>query len=122
MRFEVSPELFELLPDAVFGVVAVRGADNSREYPEISALLRSAAVPDCCFYNNYIKGQIRGALWDIREKSRHMRGVVSYETIYRAVVIKLNPDMRDVLNITGLDESERRRMEAVAKKFDLELE
>ena len=46
MRFEVSPELFELLPDAVFGVVAVRGADNSREYPEISALLRSAAA-DC---------------------------------------------------------------------------
>ena len=46
MRFEVSPKLFELLPDAVFGVVAVRGADNSREYPEISALLRSAAA-DC---------------------------------------------------------------------------
>lgn len=91
-------------------------------WPDRVRLACCAAVSDCCFYNNYIKGQIRDALWDIREKSRHMRGVVSYETIYRAVVIKLNPDMRDVLNITGLDESERRRMEAVAKKFDLELE
>ena len=42
MRFEVSRDVFELLPDACFGVVAVRGVDNSRAYPQVSELLHSA--------------------------------------------------------------------------------
>ncbi|NCB50580.1 MAG: hypothetical protein EOM54_01680 [Clostridia bacterium] len=39
MRFEVAKEVFDLLPDACFGVVAVRGVDNTAEHPEIAALL-----------------------------------------------------------------------------------
>ena len=39
MRFEVSPAVFELLPDACFGVVAVKGADNTKPIPEVSAML-----------------------------------------------------------------------------------
>ena len=42
MRFEVSPAVFELLPDACFGVVAVKGADNSKPIPEVSALLHES--------------------------------------------------------------------------------
>ena len=42
MRFEVSPSVFELLPDACFGVVAVKGADNTRPIPEVSALLHES--------------------------------------------------------------------------------
>ena len=46
MRFEVSPDVFELLPDACFGVVAVRGVDNSRAYPQVGELLHSA-IAEC---------------------------------------------------------------------------
>ena len=46
MRFEVSPDVFELLPDACFGVVAVRGVDNSKAYPQVSGLLHSA-IAEC---------------------------------------------------------------------------
>ena len=42
MRFEVSPAVFELLPDACFGVVAVKGADNTRPIAEVSALLHES--------------------------------------------------------------------------------
>lgn len=41
MIFKVSDELFEKLPTACFGVVVARGIDNSRQYPEIDALLNS---------------------------------------------------------------------------------
>ena len=79
MRFEVSPELFELLPDAVFGVVAVRGADNSREYPEISALLRSAAA-DCA-----------AALAGVKVKESP--DIVPYREAFRALGINPNKFM-----------------------------
>lgn len=39
MKFEVYPELFEALPNACFGVVTVKGVDNTKEAPEIEALL-----------------------------------------------------------------------------------
>lgn len=40
MRFEVSKDVFELLPDACFGVVAVYGADNRNPQSEVSKLLQ----------------------------------------------------------------------------------
>lgn len=42
MRFEVAGEVFEKLPDACFGVVAVRGADNTRPIEEVSRLLHES--------------------------------------------------------------------------------
>lgn len=40
MFYSVSKELFEKLPSACFGVVAVRGIDNRAAVPEIGALLQ----------------------------------------------------------------------------------
>ena len=42
MRFEVSAKVFELLPDACFGVVAVKDADNTKAIAEVSALLHES--------------------------------------------------------------------------------
>lgn len=42
MRFEVSPQCLSFCPDACFGVVAVKGADNSKPIPEVSALLHES--------------------------------------------------------------------------------
>lgn len=39
MRFEIAKEVFDLLPDAYFGVVAVKGMDNTKEIPELEAQL-----------------------------------------------------------------------------------
>ncbi len=39
MKFTVSSQVFERLPDACFGVVAVKGVDNTGAKPEIEALL-----------------------------------------------------------------------------------
>lgn len=39
MYYQVSQEFFQKLPNACFGAVAVRGLDNSREIPELEAML-----------------------------------------------------------------------------------
>ena len=39
MKFEIAKEVFDLLPDAYFGVVAVKGMDNTKEIPELEAEL-----------------------------------------------------------------------------------
>lgn len=39
MKFEIAKEVFDLLPDAYFGVVAVKGMDNTREIPELEGEL-----------------------------------------------------------------------------------
>ena len=44
MTFAISPEVFRLLPDACFGVVAVQGVDNHTADPRIEALLTQATA------------------------------------------------------------------------------
>lgn len=39
MKFEVCADLFQALPQACFGVVAVKGVDNTKKSPQIEALL-----------------------------------------------------------------------------------
>lgn len=39
MKFEIAKEVFDLLPNAYFGVVAVKGMDNTRDIPELEAQL-----------------------------------------------------------------------------------
>jgi len=39
MRFEIAKEVFDLLPKGYFGVVAVKGMDNTKEIPELEAML-----------------------------------------------------------------------------------
>ncbi len=46
MKFEVSKDVFNLLPDACFGVVAVFGVDNRLPRPEVSALLHGS-IAEC---------------------------------------------------------------------------
>ena len=79
MRFEVSPDVFELLPDACFGVVAVRGVDNSRAYPEVSELLHSA-IAGC-----------EAALEGIKVKEAPE--IVPYRDAFRALGINPNKFM-----------------------------
>lgn len=40
MKFEIAKEIFELLPNAYFGVVAVRGMDNKKEISELTEMLQ----------------------------------------------------------------------------------
>ena len=39
MYYQVAPEVFEKLPAACFGAVAVRGLDNTRRIEELEQLL-----------------------------------------------------------------------------------
>lgn len=39
MKFIVTPEIFEKLPDLYVGVVVAKGVDNSQDYPNIDELL-----------------------------------------------------------------------------------
>ena len=79
MRFEVYPEIFELLPAACFGVVAVRGVDNSRACPEVSELLHGA-IAEC-----------EAALAGIRVKESPE--IVPYREAFRALGINPNKFM-----------------------------
>ena len=79
MRFEVSPDVFELLPDACFGVVAVRGVDNSRAYPQVGELLHSA-IAEC-------EAALAGT------KVKESPEIVPYREAFRALGINPNKYM-----------------------------
>lgn len=79
MRFEVSKDVFDLLPDACFGVVVVRGVDNSRSYPAVSELLH-AAIAEC-----------EGALAGVKVKESPE--IVPYREAFRALGINPNKFM-----------------------------
>src|SRR6202166_2855878 len=42
MRLRIAQDVFALCPEALIGVVRVRGCDNAVQSPEIAALLRQA--------------------------------------------------------------------------------
>ena len=42
MRFYVSEKVFEMIPDAQFGLVSVEGGDNRGEEKEIADLLNKS--------------------------------------------------------------------------------
>lgn len=79
MRFEVSKDVFDLLPDACFGVVVVRGVDNSRSYPAVSELLH-AAIAEC-------EGAMAGV------KVKESPEIVPYREAFRALGINPNKFM-----------------------------
>ena len=41
MKFEIAKEVFDLLPNGYFGIVAVKGMDNTKEIPELEAMLQA---------------------------------------------------------------------------------
>ena len=44
MNFEIAKEVFDLLPNGYFGIVAVKGMDNTKEIPELEAQLAENIV------------------------------------------------------------------------------
>lgn len=52
MKFTVAKELFERLPEACFGVVAVRGLDNSVSKPAVEAMLSHAIAEAEDYFEN----------------------------------------------------------------------
>lgn len=44
MKFEIAKEVFDLLPNGYFGIVAVKGMDNTKEIPELEAQLAENIV------------------------------------------------------------------------------
>lgn len=56
MKFSIEPAVFEKLPTACFGVVAAKGIDNTKAYPQIDALLReSIALAESRFSGKKVK-------------------------------------------------------------------
>lgn len=79
MRFTVSEDIFEKLPNACFGCVAVRGADNRVERPEIQRLLADN-VARC-------EGDLEGL------KVKELPDILYYREAFRAVGINPNKFM-----------------------------
>lgn len=52
MFYEVSKDIFDKLPDAYFGVVAVTGIDNSKDVPAIAELLNKCAEECRQYFEN----------------------------------------------------------------------
>ena len=84
----------------------------------IRAAMCTAAV-DCCFYNNYEEGEIYEAMKKVYDTMREKHILAAFKTIYRAVVLALNPHLEDFYNITGMTEADKDKVLAVARKFDL---
>ena len=76
MFYEVSGEVFDKLPNAVFGVVAVKGIDNARPVPELAALLEKY-IAECEAYF-------------VGEKPKNTPDVIPYREAFRAIGINPN--------------------------------
>jgi len=79
MNFLVRPEVFEALPELCVGVVVAKGADNSKQYPPIEALLDSAIG----------EAEARFAGKKVREESE----ILPYREAFRALSINPNKYM-----------------------------
>lgn len=75
MYYEVSKDIFDKLPDAVFGVVAVTGIDNSKGVPAIKKMLEDNAE-EC---HRYFE--------DAGTKAKEDPCVVPYREAFRALGI-----------------------------------
>lgn len=76
MYFEVAKEVFDKLPNAVFGAVAVKGLDNTKVIPEL-AEMTAAGVADCAAY-----------IGDAKPKN--LDAVIPYREAFKALGINPN--------------------------------
>lgn len=76
MFYEVSKEVFEKLPNAVFGAVAVKGIDNTKVIPELAEMV-AAGVADCAAY-----------IGD--QKPKTLDAVIPYREAFKALGINPN--------------------------------
>jgi DNA/RNA-binding domain of Phe-tRNA-synthetase-like protein len=76
MYYEVSKEIFEKLPTACFGAVAVRGLDNTHKIPELEALLeKNIGVCEAYFAD---------------KKPKETEDILPYREAFRA--LNINPN------------------------------
>lgn len=73
MFYEVSREVFDKLPNAVFGAVAVKGIDNTKPAPALAELLEKY-IAEC---EAYFAG----------EKPKNTQDVIPYREAFRALGI-----------------------------------
>lgn len=71
MRFEIAKEVFDLLPNAYFGVVAVKGMDNKKEVAELEEMLQ-ANIEQCEKDFEGIKAKNADCIVPYREAFRAM--------------------------------------------------
>ena len=64
-------------------------------------------------------GEIYEAMKKVYDTMREKHILAAFKTIYRAVVLALNPRLEDFYNITGMTEADKDKVLAVARKFDL---
>ncbi len=76
MFYEVSGKVFDKLPNAVFGVVAVKGINNAKPVPELAELL-DKYIAEC---EAYFAG----------EKPKNTPDVIPYREAFRAIGINPN--------------------------------
>lgn len=76
MKFEIAKEVFDLLPNAYFGVVAVRGMDNTKEISELEEMLQ-ANINQC-------EKDFEGI------KVKNADDIVPYREAFRAIGINPN--------------------------------
>lgn len=76
MKFEIAKEVFDLLPNAYFGVVAVKGMDNTKEIPELEEMLQ-ANIAQC-------EKDFEGV------KVKNADDIVPYREAFRAIGINPN--------------------------------
>lgn len=76
MKFIVEDKIFEKLPNLYIGVVAVKGVDNGKEYPEIEKMLDEAAAAAQAKFNGV--------------KIKQSPEIIPYREAFRA--LGLNPN------------------------------
>ncbi|MCF0140570.1 MAG: hypothetical protein HUJ78_00860 [Mogibacterium sp.] len=76
MYYEISKDVFDMLPNAVFGAVAVRGIDNTKDVPELKAMLEES-IKEC---EAYFGG----------EKPKNTDAVIPYREAFKALGINPN--------------------------------
>ncbi len=79
MRFEIASEVFEKLPTACFGVVAVSGVNNAAEYVKIEELLNAAIANSENLYKDV--------------KIKESEAIAPYREAFRALDINPNKFM-----------------------------
>lgn len=79
MKFEISPKVFDVMPTACFGVVAVKGIDNTKKVQEIETML-AKSIAQC-------EVELENA------KVKELPEIVCYREAFRALSVNPNKFM-----------------------------
>lgn len=82
MKFSVEPAVFEKIPGVCFGVVAARGIDNTKSFPEIESMLDAATAAAAARYQG--------------RKVKEDAAIVPYREAFRTLGINPNKFMSSI--------------------------